>query len=62
MCSGVDEFREAIDRLAADPGLRRRLGENGRETAEEHSLDRMGERLEALYADLADDGPDTSVS
>ena len=52
MCAGFDEFAAAIDRLADDPDLRRRLGENARETAERHSLDHVGERLEALYADL----------
>ena len=61
MCSDLAAFEEAVDRLAGDPDLRARLGENGRETAEAHSLARMGERLEAAYADLvAGDGRPSS--
>ena len=60
MCEDIDEFRAALDRLARDPDLRRRLGGNGRGTAEAHSLAHVGERLEAVYADLAGDGRDTS--
>ena len=52
MCADFGEFREAIDRLAGDPDLRERLGEAGRETAAEHSLDHVGERLEAAYERL----------
>jgi glycosyltransferase involved in cell wall biosynthesis len=52
MCEGFDEFEAAIDRLADDPALRRRLGENARETAESHSLARVGERLESIYSGL----------
>jgi glycosyltransferase involved in cell wall biosynthesis len=43
------EFREAVDRLAGDPGLRERLGANARETAREHGLDRVGDRLAETY-------------
>jgi glycosyltransferase involved in cell wall biosynthesis len=51
-CSTRQEFVDALDRLAADPDLRRRLGENARETASEHSLDRVGERLVEIYESL----------
>jgi 1,2-diacylglycerol-3-alpha-glucose alpha-1,2-glucosyltransferase len=54
MCSTHEEFREALERLADDPELRERLGENARETAEEHSLDRVGDELEAVYESLVD--------
>jgi glycosyltransferase involved in cell wall biosynthesis len=54
MCSTFDEFRDALERLAADPELRERLGENARETAEEHSLDRIGAELEGVYEALLD--------
>ncbi|MFB6124959.1 MAG: glycosyltransferase family 4 protein [Halanaeroarchaeum sp.] len=48
-------FREALDRLAADPDLRRRLGENAKRTAAEHSLDRLGQRLATIYRDLVEE-------
>jgi 1,2-diacylglycerol-3-alpha-glucose alpha-1,2-glucosyltransferase len=64
MCSTHEEFRDALERLADDPELRERLGENARETAEAHSLDRVGDELEAVYESLVageipvdDDGP-----
>ncbi|RDZ37619.1 MULTISPECIES: glycosyltransferase family 4 protein [unclassified Haloferax] len=50
-CSTDAEFRRALDLLARDPDLRRRLGENARETAAEHSLDRVGDRLVETYED-----------
>jgi 1,2-diacylglycerol-3-alpha-glucose alpha-1,2-glucosyltransferase len=49
LCSTAEEFREALDRLAANPELRDRLGENARETAREHSLDRVAEELAGTY-------------
>jgi len=52
MCSTEDEYVEALDRLAEDPDLRERLGENARETAREHGLDRVGERLVEYYEQL----------
>jgi glycosyltransferase involved in cell wall biosynthesis len=52
-CSTEAEFRDALDRLAEDSSLRRRLGENARATAAEHSLERVGERLVAAYRDVA---------
>ncbi|MFB6079261.1 MAG: glycosyltransferase family 4 protein [Halarchaeum sp.] len=51
-CSTRKEFRDALDRLAADPGLRERLGANARETAARHSLERVGERLVDVYESL----------
>jgi glycosyltransferase involved in cell wall biosynthesis len=53
-CSTREEFRRALALLARDPDLRRRLGENARETAREHSLDRVGERLATTYRELID--------
>ncbi|MGM0591050.1 MAG: glycosyltransferase family 4 protein [Halobacteriota archaeon] len=53
-CSTRSEFREALDRLAANPDLRRRLGENARETAKNHSLDHVGERLRDTYEEVLD--------
>jgi glycosyltransferase involved in cell wall biosynthesis len=49
LCSDFSEFREALDRLAANPGLRERLGANARETAREHSIERVAEELAAVY-------------
>jgi len=54
--STMDEFEDAPHRLEADPDLRARLGENAKETAQEHGLDRLGERLGTVYRDLVEDG------
>jgi glycosyltransferase involved in cell wall biosynthesis len=53
-CETHEEFRAALHRLADDPALRSRLGENARETAAEHSLERVGERLVDAYEDALD--------
>ncbi|MFC6836289.1 glycosyltransferase family 4 protein [Halomarina ordinaria] len=52
LCDSREEFREALSRLAADPDLRDRLGENARETAAAHSLDRVGSELVRAYEDV----------
>ncbi|QLD88399.1 glycosyltransferase family 4 protein [Natronomonas salina] len=49
-CETVAEFHEALERLADDPDLRERLGENARETAREHGLDRVADELRDAYA------------
>ncbi|WP_158854438.1 glycosyltransferase family 4 protein [Halorhabdus sp. CUG00001] len=54
MASTDAEFREAVERLAENPDLRERLGENARETAEQHSLDRVGQQLVDIYRGLLD--------
>ncbi|GGL30284.1 glycosyl transferase family 1 [Halarchaeum grantii] len=51
-CETEAEFRDALERLAAEPELRERLGANARETANEHSLARVGERLTDVYRAL----------
>jgi glycosyltransferase involved in cell wall biosynthesis len=48
-CDDLPAFRAALDRLAESPDLRRRLGENARETAREHSLERVAEELRDAY-------------
>jgi glycosyltransferase involved in cell wall biosynthesis len=58
LCSDRAEFAAALDRLADDPDLRERLAENGRETAAEHSLDRIGPELVACYESLVADSDD----
>ena len=59
ICSTEQEFVEALERLEASPELRERLGENAKETAREHGLDRVGERLRDVYGQLVDgDVPD----
>lgn len=52
LCRDRGEFRTALDRLADDPGLRERLGANARETAREHGIDRVGDRLASIYRRL----------
>ncbi|GAB3039158.1 glycosyltransferase family 4 protein [Natronobiforma cellulositropha] len=54
LCSTPAEFRDALERLDADPALRARLGERARETAREHRLEVVGERLLAVYRRLLD--------
>lgn len=55
LCDSNAAFRAAIDRLAANPDLRERLGENARRTAAEHDLGRVGEELAAIYRELRRD-------
>ena len=57
LCSTQAEYRKALDRLAADPALRERLGENARETARKHSLDRVGDGLVEAYEAALDGDP-----
>ncbi len=52
MAGSRPEFREALERVAADPGLRDRLSENALETAAKHGLDEVGNRLLRIYGDL----------
>jgi len=47
-----EEFVELIERVAEDEGLRERLSQGARRTAEEHSLRMVGERLLELYSSL----------
>ena len=54
-CETRAEFREALDRLADDPDLRERLGANAKETAAEHSLERVGEKLVDTYERVLDE-------
>jgi 1,2-diacylglycerol-3-alpha-glucose alpha-1,2-glucosyltransferase len=49
-----DEFIELIKRVAEDEGLQEKLSQRAQKTAEEHSLERMGERLLELYSSLLD--------
>jgi glycosyltransferase involved in cell wall biosynthesis len=52
ICETESEFLAALDRLDSEPALREHLAENGRETAESHSLDRVGEALAGTYREL----------
>lgn len=49
MCATMDEFEDALAELASNPELRERLGENARETAATHSLDRVADKLVDAY-------------
>jgi glycosyltransferase involved in cell wall biosynthesis len=44
---------QAMARLAADPGLRERLGASGRRIAADYTPERMAERYLALYREIA---------
>ena len=48
----VEEFVELIKEVAEDEGLRARLARGAEALAEEHRLERVGERLKGLYAGL----------
>jgi 1,2-diacylglycerol-3-alpha-glucose alpha-1,2-glucosyltransferase len=54
-CASRDEFRQALDRLADNSDLRERLGRNARETAAEHSLERVGGELSTIYSEVTTD-------
>ncbi len=49
LCETLSEFETALERLAADPLLRERLGENAKETARRHDLDRVRTELLDAY-------------
>ena len=49
LCSDLDEFREAVEQLAAEPDLRERLGASARQTAREHSIERVADELADVY-------------
>ncbi len=49
LCETLPEFEAAIERLAADPDLRERLGKNAERTARTHGLGRVRRELEAAY-------------
>ena len=51
LCEDLSAFEAALDRLAGDPELRRRLGENAKRTAQSHGLNRVRRELEAAYED-----------
>lgn len=54
LASTDKEWREALDTLAADPDLRRRMGEAGRRKAEaEYSLGRHGPRVAWILSGVA---------
>ena len=52
LCDSNAEFVEALQRLEENPDLRERLGENARETAAEHSLERVGTELLDAYREV----------
>lgn len=54
LCETFAEFREALDRLVAEPQLRERLGKNARETARTHDIDRVRKELMACYDAVLD--------
>ena len=56
LCSTIEEFREALDRLADDPVLRERLGANARRTARRHRLELVGEELLDCYRTVTSEG------
>lgn len=49
-CETLTEFEGALARLASDPDLRARLGENAKITAREHGLNRVRAELSEAYA------------
>jgi glycosyltransferase involved in cell wall biosynthesis len=61
-CETLSEFRTALRRLAEDPSLRERLGENARKTASEHDLDRVAAELQDVYEQASAAGSDRPES
>ncbi|USZ75774.1 glycosyltransferase [Halorussus vallis] len=59
-CETLEEFERALELLERDPDLRERLAENARETAAEHTLDRVGERLAETYRELLGSDDDSA--
>ncbi len=55
MCETFSEFRDALDRLADSPELRRELGENARKTARDHDISRLRDELLSCYEEVADE-------
>ncbi len=55
-CCGTEaEFRTTLRALATDPARRQCLGEQARNTAAEHSLERVGNRLHELYTGVLEE-------
>ena len=49
----VNDLTEAMERLAADPDLRRRMGEDGRQRVLEcYTWDQLGEWTRSLYEEI----------
>ncbi len=61
-CETLPEFEAALERLAADPDLRRRLGTAAEETARRHDLDRVREGLLDAYDTAAELVADREVT
>jgi glycosyltransferase involved in cell wall biosynthesis len=53
----VDALAAALDRLAADPGLRALLAAGARERAREYAWPRLAERVAAVYARVCGEVP-----
>ncbi len=53
MATDADEFRSHLRRLAEEPDLRARLGDEARRFAAAHSLEQVGTQLQEIYARLS---------
>jgi Zn-dependent protease with chaperone function len=53
MATDADEFSSHLRRLAEEPELRVRLGDEARRFAAAHSLEQVGSRLREIYARLS---------
>ncbi len=52
----VPEFVDAIRKLIENPSFAKKLGKNGRKTAEERSLEKVGAKLKKIYEELLGGG------
>lgn len=50
--NNVNEFADAILKLINDSSFAEELGKNGRKTAEERSLEKVGAKLKNIYEEL----------